>query len=195
MIGRWQRTRTDWGPTSSYCPKILSSISHQLSELMDKNAQLFEIRWKETGVWVLHSGIVVRGKGLVFIVVGMCLLPSKYSSHFGGIFHTSSSLWKGFSVSAAFFSSASIPSCSAHLESRLSGSVVATRAHPISDQYILNLHIFLPRCKHSNKCAPLYALLFLPWKSLPSMFLLLGLEIKEYQEMLEYIKACFRSEI
>lgn len=68
MIGYWQSTRTDWKTTNSHCPNILTSISHQLGESMDVNAQLCEARWKETGVWVLHSGIVVQGKGPVFIV-------------------------------------------------------------------------------------------------------------------------------
>lgn len=75
---------------------------------------------------------------------GMCLLSWKYSSDFEGVFHTSS-LWKGYCVSAAF--------CSACLGSsllgpsgvqilRISARVVATHAFNLCDQHTFHLHIF-----------------------------------------------------
>lgn len=63
MISYWQSTRTHWRPTSSYCPNILMSISHPHGESIDVDAQLCEVRWKETGVLSAAQGLC-KGKGL-----------------------------------------------------------------------------------------------------------------------------------
>lgn len=63
------------------------TVCRQRGESMNENAQLFDVRWKETGSVCCTATLLCSAKGLFFFYWrGMCLISWKYSLDFGGIF-------------------------------------------------------------------------------------------------------------
>lgn len=126
MVSYWQSSRTDW---------LLTGVCCQRWESMNENAQLFGLRWKEKAS-AAQWHCCARQRACFFLL-------KRNVSHFLKIFlgfwwsiysilHHSGRATVCLQLSAL---SASIPPCSAHLESRFSGflSVAAANAFTAGD--------------------------------------------------------------
>lgn len=124
--------RTEWGHTR-LSPNIPYVISFWAS--LDVNAQLCEARWTETAAQRRWLG---KGNGLFFLPVECVSFPENIPLIFKETSVHTSSLWKGYCVSAAFWSGCLHSSLLAPSGAQIPWISIDHRCSCIYYQYILD---------------------------------------------------------